>query len=767
MKKNLLFYFVSSIALGIVLQSFLKFEAAILIFSIGLLLVVFVFLAFSKGGYGILLSLLAFLISLFTGALMLELSGYQKTKYPFQNEMLRDVIIKGNVTNIDLPRKNKITFNLNVNSISGFRIKNSPFVFNVNVYDSPPSLQFLYNNLTVGDSVEMLGTVMRAPRKENPGEFDYEKYLLQKGIAGLVKCYDAFDVNVYKRKNFSLKEFAFEIRKNIDEALNKIYNRDAYALLRGLLLADRGEIPNEIKLNFVNTGVIHVLAVSGLHVGYVLLIFLLLFNRFTIFYRYSFALAGLFLFALITGMPTSVVRATLMATFGIISFLSNRNYNVLNSVALAALVVLVFNPGEIFNPGFQLSFTAVLSIVFFAPVFKRKIYDLGINNKYIANILLFLSVTLSAQIGTLPFTMAYFGKLSLVSLVANLLVIPLIGFILGIGILSLLAFLFSIWLSKVFAVTNSFLIFILYKIVEFGGSQSFSYLNVKEFSFYDSLVYFVALFLIVALFKKVKPKFVAFLFSIIVFAVSYFLITAAQEENFPKGKLIVFAPETDDGNFYVVSFPDGKKWIFDFTPPNKNYFIFRKVQILNNLDLDCISKYFLFANAKEIINTLIAMKRKIEIEELLICKENVRLLNVRKVKDEFGIKNIGEITANRTLETGNGFSVIVYPLGSKGEAITLGENSKKGRITFCGNLTSSRLKKLEEKIPFSKKDLFLCGVKKLNANLLRSIQEAKAGRMIINELNNSSGKLIPIGKMSGSKITLTDFYGGAFLNFQE
>jgi competence protein ComEC len=190
--------------------------------------------------------------------------------------------------------------------------------------------------------------------------------------------------------------------------------------------------------------------------------------------RYAATIAGLFIFVAITGAPASVFRASIMAAILLISQMSNRSYNNFNTLALAAFILLIINPNELLNPGFQLSFSAVFSILYFYPIFSNYINKIEKMPSVLRKLLLFFAVSFSAQLGTLPFTLTYFHKLSVIALLANLLVIPLIGIIVSTAISSLSLSLISIWIGEAIAVTNEAAISLLYAIVKFSGNLEFT-----------------------------------------------------------------------------------------------------------------------------------------------------------------------------------------------------------------------------------------------------------------------------------------------------
>jgi competence protein ComEC len=361
----------------------------------------------------------------------------------------------------------------------------------------------------VGDLILVSGTLQKGRERRNPFEFDYNNYLNSKGISGLFYIKKRDDINISTPGSFNFNNVIYSLRLFIAEKINELYDKESAALLRGLLLADRSGIDYDTKEAFVNSGVVHVLAVSGLHVGYVVLIFLFLFSRFNIYFKNIFTIVGLLFFVIITGAPPSVVRASIMAIVLIVYNLSIRSYNNFNSIALAAFIILIINPQELFNPGFLLSFSAVLSIFVIYPVISSYINSLELNSKLLKNVLLFMGVSLAAQIGTLPFTLHYFNKLSIVSLGANLFVIPLIGIIVSLGITSIVFGIISVPLGSCYAFTNELFSYMLFNIVEFMGKWEHSYFYIPQFSFYDALIYYAILslfFYSIKYFRTVTSK---------------------------------------------------------------------------------------------------------------------------------------------------------------------------------------------------------------------------------------------------------------------
>ncbi|MEP0862747.1 MAG: DNA internalization-related competence protein ComEC/Rec2 [Ignavibacterium sp.] len=475
-----------------------------------------------------------------------------------------NVSVFGTIKEIELKRDYEIPFIIQTDSVS---IENRVIKTNENLLcrlrSDSVDRKIFYDNAKPGNKILVKGTFQQGRDVRNPGEFDYRKFLLSKGITGLITSYDSASISFLSYEYDFFNNLIFQTRKNIDELIHQLHNSQTAGLLRGLLLADRTEIDYETKQNFVNSGVIHILAVSGLHVGYILLFFVVLFGRFNIYTRSILTIFGLISFMIITGVPASVFRATLMSIILIIAFLSGRSTNLLNSIALSAVIILLFKPNEIFNPGFQLSYSAVLSIALIYPVIQKIILDLSITNKYLKNILLFAGVSLSAQIGTLPFTLAYFNKLSVISLLSNLIVIPLAGIIVGLAIITLIIGSFIPSFAMYFAIVNNVITSLMMDLIRFTGSLDFAFIRINNFSLLDSIIFYSFIALLIYLFRiseSVKFKLAITLLVI----TNIFVFTQIDDKKLlPDDILSVMMIDVGQGDSFLIKFPNNKTAIID------------------------------------------------------------------------------------------------------------------------------------------------------------------------------------------------------------
>jgi len=265
----------------------------------------------------------------------------------------------------------------------------------------------------------------------------------------------------------------------------------------------------------------------------------------------------------LTGVPPSVFRATLMTVVIILSFLSNRTTNIINSISIAAFIILLINPNEIYNPGFQLSFSAVLAIGILHPYFKKIIYKLHLKQRWIENILLFIGVSLSAQIGTLPFTLAYFSKLSIIALFANLIVIPAVGVIIGIAFITVFVGLFSYSIAIYFAAANDLISGWMISFIKYTGSLDFSFLWIRNYSLYDAIIFYAGLGLILFVIQKTDKLYLKFTLPIVLMFSMTIYSTFDNKEILEKNKLNIFMVDVGQGDTFLIQFPNGKTALID------------------------------------------------------------------------------------------------------------------------------------------------------------------------------------------------------------
>jgi competence protein ComEC len=310
-----------------------------------------------------------------------------------------------------------------------------------------------------GYRIRLQAKLYRPHNFRNPGAFDYEGYLRRKGvlITGYVR--NGEQIQILSREGGTpLLRLFDRWREGIEVFLDANTSPPDRGLLKALLIGERGEISNKTREGFIAAGAVHILAISGLHLGIIVtLIFfamqglLRLSERALLRYdiRKAAALATfppLLAYILITGFPISTIRAGIMASCFLIAILIDRYRNPLNTLAFAAFIILLISPTSLWDPSFQLSFSSVLGIIVLTPPLYRLLYPQDPltlltrqgGGKIKKAIMLSFIASCAAIAVTSPIVAFHFHRVSTLGLVSNAVIIPIIGLgVLPLGLLSL------------------------------------------------------------------------------------------------------------------------------------------------------------------------------------------------------------------------------------------------------------------------------------------------------------------------------------------
>ena len=293
-------------------------------------------------------------------------------------------------------------------------------------------LLYLYKNIysgkyEIGDTLIITLKPVAIDKTINRNNFDYARYLKKRGIYST--AFVSKDKPILKKcENPGLRLSIIRARERIIEKLYRLIdNAEIHATMVALTTGVKSYLTKDIKKTFSSSGTMHLLAVSGLHVGFIYSIMVFITSifgnfRYSVIARSLFIVLALWVYALFTGMAPSIERAVIMATVYQIGTLFEKKKNSLNALSLSAFIICIFNPGSVFDAGFQLSYAAVFSIIlinpFIATMFKPKIKIL----KYIWST---ISISTSCQIGTSVLTIYYFQFVPVYFMISNLIAIPL------------------------------------------------------------------------------------------------------------------------------------------------------------------------------------------------------------------------------------------------------------------------------------------------------------------------------------------------------
>lgn len=484
-------------------------------------------------------------------------------------------VITGIVTEIPLVNKSGVKLVLECKSISSRKDTlniNGKLIATLreNIYSKTSEIIPIINP---GDEISLKGKLSTPPGRRNPGDFDYKKYLESRDVHKLFYTTGYKDVKIISRNNlnfiyqyiiFPAKIFALN---NIDTLLSG----DNASYLKGLVTGERSEISDETKEAFINAGVMHLIAVSGLNVAYVIIFVTILLSLLRVPFKYRIYITCLFLilYCMFTGSPASILRATIMGITVLMSFVFERKIHFYNFIGVSAMCLLIFDTRLLFDTGFNLSYAATFSMVVIYTRFEESfLHNLKSTTSRFRKIFSWICVlfftTLAAQIGTLPLTSLYFGKISFISIFANVVAVPLANISLAIGFLQILSGVISFNLSSVVAESNNILLSIQLEFIKFCAGIKFSFIYIKNFSLLIIISYYIIGFIL--LFAKTFHLFFRNLI-ISILIISILLLNKTSYEQ----KMTVTFLDVGQGDCALIETPDGKNILVDCGNKSKTF----------------------------------------------------------------------------------------------------------------------------------------------------------------------------------------------------
>jgi len=434
--------------------------------------------------------------------------------------------------------------------------------------------------LKVNDEINHLGLVLSVPKEEKELDFkhfykteiylnkvkanaqdfgfDYQKYLGRKQIYFQGYAPNSFQVAEKENITFSekIKQKRLEVLQNIDQAKLSEKSKD---FTKGIILADRTEMGRETVEDFSKSGLVHILAISGSHMAIIFwLILLLLKPIFPANFRNApivISLIFIWLFAIFIDFGSSVIRSCIMISAYYFYVLLQRKPDLLHAMAISGLAILIFDTNQLFDVGFQLSFIAVFGIFWLnEPILKYLPKPKNNVQNFLVNV---ISISIAAQLATLPLVIYYFHQYSLISVIANLVVIPFSEIIIVFALLMtiLLGFGFDIfWLNALY---DSGVQLVLKVIHFFASLDVFFFKNIpmhwSEVIVIFSMIYFLRRFLTHHHLKSlIKVGFLVILFLMLRIGFNYYENSQSEilVHEFFKEK-IISVKEKDKVVFFV------------------------------------------------------------------------------------------------------------------------------------------------------------------------------------------------------------------------
>jgi len=352
-------------------------------------------------------------------------------------------------------------------------------------YEKENVLIYHSQEFNYGDELRVIGKIEEPPVFEG---FDYKSYLAKQKIFTLIR---ESEIEKLSEKRFSIYRF----RQRLAGIIDNSYPSEESSLLKAMTLGIKSDISDNLKDKLNKSGIRHLTAISGMHTIILINALMFLLLGIGLWRKQAFVLTLVFiiLFVVLTGFQPSTIRASIMASMLLLAQAIGRLGDPIRAIILTALVMLGINPLLIVDIGFQLSFLAVLGINYLFPIFSLYFKKFPLKN--------ILIMTLSAQIFTLPILIYNFGYVSLIAPITNLLVLPILAFVLIFGALSALLGLISSALALIFVFPTYFLLWYLIKVSEIFSSFTFSSISF-EISFLLCLIYYFVLGYFVWRWKK-------------------------------------------------------------------------------------------------------------------------------------------------------------------------------------------------------------------------------------------------------------------------
>jgi competence protein ComEC len=584
----------------------------------------------------------------------------------------KNVILYGTLIEQPDINENRFRFILDADSIvsenKSFRVDGnlSASVYKNKYAESYPK------RIEYGDKISIEGNLSLLPHRRNPGEFDYGEYLKLHGIEAEFTAfgYDKIGLTGKSDPNFFKKQIIYPVKSFSVHIIDTLVSGDEGEFLKGLVLGERNNISNEIKQNFVKAGVSHIIAVSGLNVAYVLIILngILLLLPIKRQYKIFILILCLLFYMNLTGNVPSIIRATVMACVFLLSQLLERKPLSYNIIAFSAIIIMVVDPRQLFDAGFILSYGAILSIVIFYPKlvellnnfkFYKSLNDSKLIYKFLRSSILLVLGTLAAQIGTLPITALMFKKISIISLITNLVAIPVSNIALAIGFIMVIASTFSIWFAGAFGASAAFLLHWLLWFIDYFANFDFSFFEIYMMDASVLVIYYVIIFLLFTIKKaNYRPR-LAITFLLIL----NFLVYKSYIDRRDDIRLTYL--DVGNSSSCLISFPENKYNVLinagtstpKYTASERNV-----IPYLKSLGVDHLDQLMITSMSKDEFRNIIYLVHYFPVNKIVVPEYYKPLFFNNDYKSLFQNISIDYINSSVKFADGDNFRIYVFYL---------------------------------------------------------------------------------------------------------
>lgn len=346
----------------------------------------------------------------------------------------------------------------------------------------------LDKNFNYGDEIKFFGKIQKPENFSTDlgKEFDYINYLYKDKI---IYLFNYPQIEIMSRDNgLYLKSFLFKIKGKFLEKINLLLPQPESTLAGGLILGERSSFSPILKQNFIDTGTIHIVALSGYNVSIVAEWIMKVFKFLSFNLSIYLGILTIFLFVLMTGGASTAIRAGVMAILMLLARSTGRNYDVGRALVLAAVFMIFLNPFLlVYDLSFILSFLATIGVIFFTPKIEK--YFLWVSKNF--GLRDIISVSCAAYVFVLPFLLYQMGNFSLVALPANILILPFVPFTMFFSFLAGFIGIFSYLLATPIVFIAYLFLHYEISIVNFLAQFSFSSFSIPNFPLFLTILFYI------------------------------------------------------------------------------------------------------------------------------------------------------------------------------------------------------------------------------------------------------------------------------------
>ena len=430
-----------------------------------------------------------------------------------------------------------------------------------------------------GNKIKLEGTYIKPSKSRNYRGFDYSNYLKTENIYGTIEQNGKIELIKEKNINYLFINL-YKVKNKIIKNINNKFPEETRGVVLGILLGDKSSIEEDVRQNFADSSLSHILAVSGTHISYVVICISVLFKKLKLNKNIRKVLTSLvlFMYLYLVDFSVSATRAVIMSTIVIMQMLFYRKQDTITTIAFSSIIILINNPYSILNIGFLLSYGGTIGIILFVnrisieskedffQRFKRYLKDICI-------------VTISAQTIIMPIIIYYFNTISFTFIISNIIASLIIGPIIMIGLVIIAISFFKIPIISLIIRFYNILIVILVRTADIISKIPMSKIYLKtpttlEIIFYYSVVFLIALLIYI---KKSNRKFIKKTIQIDIYNLKNFFINNRNKVlifisivslisitsiKIPKELKINFI-DVGQGDSCLITTPQNKKVIVD------------------------------------------------------------------------------------------------------------------------------------------------------------------------------------------------------------